>query len=273
MTSTLSTTTRRTTSADGTEIAYEVHGSGPALVLVDGALCQRAMGPARGLAEQLSTSFTVYAYDRRGRGDSGPGSSPYAVAREVEDLVAVIEATGGAADVFGASSGATLALEAARHGAPIGRLAVYESPFIVDGTRPANDPRLPEIVSDMVARGRRAEAVRTFLRTVGVPKPVVLLMPLMPAWKQMTAVAHTLPYDLSIVVGHQQGEPLPAGYYARVAPQTLVIAGGKSPVYMRHAQAAIAAAVPDARLTTLPGQTHMIKPKALAPVLGGFFRR
>ena len=76
-----------------------------------------------------------------------------------------------------------------------------------------------EIVSDMVARGRRAEAVRTFLRTVGVPKPVVMLMRLMPAWKQMTAVAHTLPYDLSIVVGHQQGEPLPAGYYAEVAPR------------------------------------------------------
>jgi pimeloyl-ACP methyl ester carboxylesterase len=273
MTGTLSTTTRRTTSADGTEIAYEVHGSGPALVLVDGAMCQRAMGPARGLAEQLASSFTVYAYDRRGRGDSGPGASPYAVAREVEDLLAVIDASGGAADVFGASSGATLALEAARQGAPIGRLAVYESPFIVDGTRPANDPRLPEVVSDMVARGRRAEAVKTFLRTVGAPAPVVLLMPLMPAWKRMTAVTHTLPYDLSIVVGHQQGQPLPVGYYAQVAPRTLVIAGGKSPTYMRHAQAAIADAVPDAQLTTLPGQTHMIKPKALAPVLSAFFRR
>jgi pimeloyl-ACP methyl ester carboxylesterase len=230
------------------------------------------MGPARGLAEQLATDFTVYAYDRRGRGDSGPGTSPYALAREVEDLVAVIDATGGPAHVFGASSGATLALEAARQGAPIGRLAVYESPFIVDGTRPANDPRLPELVSDMVSRGRRAEAVKTFLRTVGVPAPVVLLMPLMPAWKQMTAVAHTLPYDLSIVVGHQQGQPLPVGYYAEVAPRTLVVAGGKSPAYMRNAQAAIADAVPDARLATLPGQTHMIKAKVVAPVLRAFLR-
>jgi pimeloyl-ACP methyl ester carboxylesterase len=270
MTGTLSATTRRTTSADGTEIAYEVHGSGPALVLVDGAMCQRSMGPARGLAEQLAASFTVYAYDRRGRGDSGPGTSPYALAREVEDLVAVIDASGGRAHVFGASSGATLALEAARQGAPIGRLAVYESPFIVDGTRLANDPRLPEIVSDMVGRGRRAEAVRTFLRTVGVPTPVVVLMPLMPAWKRMTAVAHTLPYDLSIVVGHQQGQPLPVGYYAEVASQTLVLAGGKSPTYMRNAQAAIADAVPDARLATLPGQTHMIKAKVVAPVLRAF---
>src|SRR3954466_5753002 len=104
MTSTLDTPARRGTAADGTEIAYEVRGSGPALVLVDGAMCQRAMGPARGLAEQLASSFTVYAYDRRSRGESGPGTSPYAVTREVEDLVAVIDASGGRADVFGASS-------------------------------------------------------------------------------------------------------------------------------------------------------------------------
>jgi pimeloyl-ACP methyl ester carboxylesterase len=271
MTSTMTATTRLTTSADGTQIAYEVHGSGPALVLVDGAMCQRAMGPARGLAEQLASGFSVVAYDRRGRGDSGPGASPYAVAREVEDLLAVLEASGGRAHVFGASSGATLALEAARQGAPIDRLAVYESPFIVDGTHPGNDPRLPQIVQELVDRGRRADAVRTFLRTVGVPAPVIPLMRFMPAWKKMTAVAHTLPYDLSIVIGHQQGEPLPAGYYATVSATTLVIEGGKSPTYMRNGQAAIADAVPSARLQTLAGQTHMIKPKVVAPVLRSFF--
>jgi pimeloyl-ACP methyl ester carboxylesterase len=273
MPSTLNATTQRTTSADGTEIAYEVHGSGPALVLVDGALCQRSMGPARGLAQQLAADFTVYAYDRRGRGDSGPGDSPHSVAREVEDLVAVIESTGAAAHVFGASSGATLALEAARQGASIDRLAVYESPFILDETRPGNDPHLPEALADMVAQGRRADAVRTFMRTVGVPAPVILLMPLMPAWKRMTAVAHTLPYDLSIVIGYQQGQPLPVGYYAQVTSRTLVIAGGKSPTYMRNAQAAITRAVPQAHLETLPGQTHMIKPKVVAPVLTAFLRQ
>jgi pimeloyl-ACP methyl ester carboxylesterase len=273
MTSTMTATTGMTTSADGTQIAYEVRGSGPALVLVDGAMCQRAMGPARGLAEQLAGDFTVVAYDRRGRGDSGPGASPYAVAREIEDLLAVLAVSGGPAHVFGSSSGATLALEAARHGAPLDRLAVYESPFIVDGTHPGNDPRLPQIVQEQVDRGRRADAVRTFLRTVGVPAPVLPFMRLMPAWSKMTAVAHTLPYDLSIVVGHQQGEPLPAGYYANVSAKTLVLAGGKSPAYMRNAQAAIADAIPDARLETLPGQTHMIKPKVVAPVLRSFLTR
>jgi pimeloyl-ACP methyl ester carboxylesterase len=270
MTRTVNATTRHTTSLDGTRIAYEVRGSGPALVLVDGAMCHRAMGPSRGLATRLANDFTVHAYDRRGRGESGPGTSPYDAAREVEDLLAVIEAAGGRAHVFGASSGATLALDAARAGAPVDRLAVYESPAIVDGTRPPNDPRLPESVAALVAQGRRPEAVRTFLRTVGVPAPVVGLMRFLPAWKQMTAVAHTLPYDLALVIGQQQGRPLPAGCYDAVTSPTLVLAGGKSPTYMRNAQAAIADAVPGARLETLPGQTHMIKAKVVAPVLAAF---
>jgi pimeloyl-ACP methyl ester carboxylesterase len=270
MTETSTGATRLTVSADGTEIAYEVSGTGPALVLVDGALCQRSMGPARGLAKELGDRFTVYAYDRRGRGESGPGASPYAVEREVEDLLAVIEAAGGSAHVFGSSSGAALALEAARRGAPIQRLALYEAPFIVDDTRRANDPRLPEQVEAMVQEGRRGDAVRTFMRTVGVPAPVVALMRLMPVWRRLTSVAHTLPYDLSIVVPFQQGDPLPTGYYADVRPQTLVIVGGKSPAYMRTAQAAIADAAPVGRLETLAGQTHIVKPKVVAPALKRF---
>jgi hypothetical protein len=270
MTTTTQHVTRFATSADGTRIAYEVTGAGPAVVLVDGAMCQRAMGPARGLASALAAGrstgsstgsstvssigavdgFTVYAYDRRGRGESGAGSTPYSPVREVEDLAAV--------------------LEAARQGVPMGRLVVYESPFVVDDTRPANDLRLPERVQTMVEEGRRGDAVRTFLRTVGVPAPVVVLMRLLPAWKQMTGVAHTLPYDLSMVVALQQGRPLPAGYYDGVAAETLVIAGGRSPAWMRNAQAAVAEAVPLARLETLAGQTHMVKPKAVAPVVAAF---
>lgn len=270
MSSTTIQATQLVTSTDGTRIAYEVTGSGPALVLVDGALCHRAMGPARGLAKQMAGAFTVYTYDRRARGESGAGTAPWAVEREVEDLAAMIEVAGGSAHVFGASSGGALALEAARHGVPIARLAVYEAPFIVDDTRPANDPHLPRRLRRMVEENRRGEAVKTFMRTVGAPAPVIALMRLMPAWKRLTAVAHTLPYDLSIVIGHEQGRPLPAGYYERVEPQTLVVAGGKSPEYMRNAQAAIADAVPKGRLETVPGQTHMIKPKVVGPVLSRF---
>lgn len=269
-TTTHTSATSFATSEDGTRIAYEVAGTGPALVLVDGAMCLRGLGPSRGLAAALADRFTVYAYDRRGRGESSAGSSPYDVQREVEDLVAVLGAAGGSAHVFGASSGAVLGLEAARQGVAIDRLAVYEAPFIVDDSHPANDPRLPERVQEMVDAGQRADAVRTFLRTVGVPAPFVTLMRFMPAWKQMTAVAHTLPYDLRIVVPRQQCAPLPDGYYDDVAVDTLVLAGGKSPVYMRNAQAAIVAAVPGARLVTLAGQTHMVKPKVVSPVLAEF---
>ena len=266
-----STQTRFTTSADGTDIAYEVSGSGPALVLVDGALCQRSIGPSRGLATALENEFTVHAYDRRGRGESGPGATPYEIQREVEDLVAVLEAAGGYAHVFGSSSGAALALEAACQGAPNSRIAAYEVPFIVDASQPPNDPDLPRQVQAMVDNDRRGDAVKTFLRTVGVPGPFVALMRLMPVWKQLTGVAHTLPYDLSIVGPHQQGRPLPDGKYDAVRPNTLVIAGGKSPEWMRNAQQEVAEAVPNSRLETLAGQTHMIKPKAVAPVVTRHF--
>jgi pimeloyl-ACP methyl ester carboxylesterase len=261
------------TSADGTRIAYESTeptrstGSGPALVLVDGALCSRSMGPSQGLAKQLRDRFTVIAYDRRGRGESGPGVAAYDPRREVEDLVAVLGATGGRAHVLGVSSGAALALEAARCGAPIDRLVCYEAPFILDGSQPPTDPRLPEQVARMVAEGRRGEAVATFLKVVGAPAPVRVLMRLAPAWKQMTAVAHTLPYDLALVVPFGQGRPLPAGHYDDVPQQTLVLAGGRSPASMRNAQAAVAAALPHGRLEVLRGQTHMVKATVVAPVV------
>jgi pimeloyl-ACP methyl ester carboxylesterase len=272
MTSTTSSSTRYATSADGTRIAYDVRGSGPAPVLVDGALCHREMGPSRDLAEALAGSFTVHSYDRRGRGESGPGSWPYDIGAEVDDLRAVIGSAGARAHVLGVSSGAALALEAARRGVPVDRLVVYEAPFIVDGTRPPNDPRLPEQLQQLVQDGRRGEAVRTFLRTVGVPAPFIWLMRLMPSWPKLCAVAHTLPYDLSIVVEHEQGTPLPSGHYDQVGAETLVLAGGKSPVAMRNAQAAIAEAVPGARLEVLPGQTHMVRAAAVAPVVADFLR-
>ncbi len=268
-----SPTTSRTqfaTSADGTEIAYEARGTGPAVVIVEGALCHRTMGVSAALTEALEDRFTVFAYDRRGRGESGAGATPWSLEREIEDLEAVIDAAGGHAHAFGASSGGALCLEAARHGVAIDRLAVYEVPFIVDGTHAPNPIDLPRRIAGMVERGQRGEAVKTFMRVVGIPAPFIGLMRVMPAWKKMTTVAHTLPYDLSLVIARQQGEPLPTGCYDDVAQETLVIAGGKSPEYMRNAQAAIARAIPQGTLETLPGQTHMVKAKAIAPTVAEF---
>jgi pimeloyl-ACP methyl ester carboxylesterase len=118
-------------SRDGTAIAFDKSGVGPPLILVDGALCYRASGPSRSLAALLAEHFTVFTYDRRGRGESGD-TAPYAVEREVDDIEALIEEAGGSAYVYGVSSGAALALEAANRGLAIEKLALYEAPFIVD---------------------------------------------------------------------------------------------------------------------------------------------
>ena len=259
--------TQYVTSADGTRIAYEVTGSGPALVIVDGALCHRGMGPSRPLAQQLASQFAVHVYDRRGRGESDPGATAYHPDREVEDLAAVIVAAGGHAHLFGASSGAALALRAAQAGLPVDRIAVYEAPFIVDDTHAPNDPGLPDRVRALIDEGKRGDAVSLFMRTVGAPGFMVAVMRLTPVWRKLTAVAHTLPYDLSLVIDHEQGRALPDGLYDAVTQPTLVIAGGKSPEYLRNAQAAVATALPAGRLETLPGQTHMIKATVTAPVV------
>jgi pimeloyl-ACP methyl ester carboxylesterase len=268
---TATTSTRFVPSADGTAIAYDVTGTGPSVVVVEGALCQRTMGTAKALIPGMSSSFAVVAYDRRGRGESGPGSSPYAVEREVEDLVAVLGAAGPDAFVIGASSGAVLVLEALRRGVPMGKVALYEAPFIVDATHAPNDPDLGIRTQQLVDAGRRGDAVKLFMRTVGVPAFGVMTMRLMPVWKKLCGVAHTLPHDYALVLEHQQGEPLPVGYLSGVTVPALVIVGGKSPEYMKHAQAAIADALPNGTLRELPGERHMVRGKATVPVLREFW--
>ncbi|WP_236791081.1 alpha/beta fold hydrolase [Amycolatopsis sp. GM8] len=259
------------TSRDGTAIAYERSGAGPAVVLVDGALCYRASGPSRPLAEQLKSDFTVYTYDRRGRGESG-NTLPYAVEREVEDLEAVIEEAGGTAYVYGISSGAGLALEAASRIPGITKLAVYEPPFIVDDSREPLPEGNPARVEAAVAAGRRTEAVKMFMRQVGVPGFMLAVMPVFPVWAKLKGVAHTIPYDLTIMDEGQHGHPLPAGKYESVKIPALAAAGGKSPQWMLNSVRAVAAALPDSRHQVLPGQNHMVKPQAIAPVLTRFLR-
>ena len=262
------------TSKDGTIIAYDRAGDGPPLVLVDGALNSRAFGLNSPLVPILAGRFTVLTYDRRGRGDSGD-TQPYAVQREIEDLEAVIDAGGGRAYVYGISSGAVLALETAcAVPAKVTGLALYEAPFVVDDSRPPVPADSVTQVTDFLARSRRGAAVRFFLREAArVPAVFVALMPLMPAWGKLKAVAHTLPYDLTIMAGDQQGRPLASGRWASLTAPTLVIAGGKSPAWLANAQRALADALPGASHQTLEGQTHIVKPKPLAPVLADFFTR
>jgi pimeloyl-ACP methyl ester carboxylesterase len=257
-------------SSDGTPIAYEEHGDGPPVILVDGALCHRASGPSRSLAEHLAGDFTVIAYDRRGRGDSGD-TGPYAVEREVEDIQALVEAAGGWAYACGVSSGAVLALDAAERTPGIEKLALYEPPLIVDDSRPPAPADYAPDLDQLIASGRRGDAVRRFMRLVGMPAVLVPLMRLMPAWSKLKAVAHTLPYDAAVMGDMQSGKPLPAGRWADVEAPTLAIVGGKSPAWMHHGMQALADLLPTAELRELEGQTHMVKAKVLAPVLADFF--
>ncbi|MEA2409851.1 MAG: hypothetical protein QOC77_412 [Thermoleophilaceae bacterium] len=261
-------------SRDGTPIAYEEQGAGPALILVDGAFGSRTMGPNGPLAPLLAERFTVYTYDRRGRGDSGAANdaAPDAVSREIEDIEALIGAAGGSAHLYGISSGAVLALEAATRLTSVRKLALYEAPLVVDNSRPPVPDTYLRQMTDLVARDRRGDAIRLFMKTgIGLPSIVVALMRLMPAWRKMKAVAHTLPYDVLVTVDFQRGRPLPVGAWATATHQTLVICGGKSPAWMRNGMRALADVLPNARLRTLEGQTHLVKPKALAPILVDFF--
>lgn len=257
-------------SKDGTSIAFDRSGTGPPLILVDGALCYRAFGPAESMVPLLAPHFTVFTYDRRGRGESGD-RKPYAVEREVEDLDALIKEAGGAAYVSGVSSGAGLALEAANRGLAIKKLAVYEAPYIVDGGIAPIPEDYVARLNELVASGRRGDAVKMFMRTVGTPGFFIVLMQVMPVWAKLKSVAHTIANDITIMGEGQRGKPFPAGRWASVRMPALVMDGGKSPAWMRNSARAVAEALPNARHRTLEGQTHMVKATIHAPVLREFF--
>jgi pimeloyl-ACP methyl ester carboxylesterase len=257
-------------SKDGTAIAFDRIGHGSPVILVDGALCHRAMGPGGPLAKLLAPHFTVFTYDRRGRGDSG-NTPPYALERELEDLEALVSEAGGSVFLWGVSSGAVLALAAANCLGGIKKLAVYEAPFIVDDSRSTTEDDWVRI-SEAVAADRRHDAVKLFMKSVGMPAFAIALIRLTPVWSKLKAVAHTLPYDGAIVQDNQRGKPLPANGWASVTVPTLVMDGGKSPAWMRHANRSLASVLPNAQYRTFEGQTHMVKAKAHAPTLVEFFR-
>jgi pimeloyl-ACP methyl ester carboxylesterase len=263
------------TSADGTTIAYDRTGTGEPLILVGGAFSYRRYAGQVKLAQLLSARFTVYSYDRRGRGDSGD-SPPYAVSREIEDLAAMVDAAGGNAHVWGLSSGAVLALEAAAGGVPIRKLAIQEPPLVVDPADRQPPGNLNQHLRELIEAGNRSEAIRYMMVDgMGAPAFVPPMLHLMPGvWKKLTAVAHTLPYDTSVMEGYQAGRPLPADQWAAVTMPTLVMCGAEkeSPAFLRHAAAAVAATLPNARLIEQRGLGHTkaLNAKVIAAVLTEF---
>ena len=255
-------------SKDGTPIAYERSGSGPALILVDGALCSRAFGPSPKLAPLLAQHFTVFAYDRRGRGQSGD-TQPYSPAREVEDIAALIQEAGGSASLLGLSSGGALALQAAAADLAINKVVAYEPPYVDDAGQRGGDAYEGQL-KRLVASGDRGGAVKYFMKDmVGVPAPFVVLMRLMPwIWRKLAAVAHTLPYDAALMTGFR----IPRTSFAFIRVPALVMNGSKTDQRLKDAARAIAAVIPGARHSELAGQTHNVKPDVLTPAVVEFLR-
>jgi len=248
------------TSKDGTTIGYAQRGSGPALIVVDGALCSRAFGPSADLAAALCESFTVYTYDRRGRNQSND-TAPYSPAREVEDLDALIEAAGGSAAVLGLSSGAALALEAAAAGSRIAAVLAYEPPYVHDTGQGRGDHYEAEL-KRLLADGRRGAAIAYFMGDmVGAPRAVVWLMRLMPAvWRKLKTAAPTLPYDAAVMSGFR----IPRARFASIRTRALVMNGSKTDARLKSAALAVASSIPSSRHRELAGQTHNVKAEVLA---------
>jgi pimeloyl-ACP methyl ester carboxylesterase len=256
---------RKVISKDGTAIAFDRSGEGSPIILVVGAFNDRSTGAP--LAKLLEAHFTVFTYDRRGRGDSGD-TAPYAVDREIEDLEALIVEAGGSASVFGYSSGATLSLKAAAGGLAITKLALYETPLIVDDSRPRPPEDLAAQLAELIAAGRRGEAVELFqTKVVGIPVEVVAQLRQAPFWPALEDMAHTLVYEMTIV-----GDlSVPTELAASVTIPTLVMDGGESPAFMHSGAQALVDALPNGQYRCLLGQTHDIVPEVLAPVLEEFF--
>jgi pimeloyl-ACP methyl ester carboxylesterase len=261
----------RVASNDGTSIAYERIGDGPAVILVGGGAVDRSENAP--LAAELAGRFAVYNYDRRGRGESGD-TLPYAVAREIEDIAALIAAAGDAAHLYGISSGGALVLEAAAAGIAIDRLAVYEVPYNVADDWPQRWRDYAGELEALLAARRRGDAFALFMRIADTPEDVIASARDSPMWPDLEALAHTLAYDAACL---GDGQP-PTARLATITRPTLVATGGAhSPeaagwvAALDPAADAIAASIPRAQRLTLEDEAHVPDPKALAAVLARFF--
>jgi pimeloyl-ACP methyl ester carboxylesterase len=260
------------TSRDGTSIVYDEQGAGPALIIVDGALATRTSGSNAGLASLLAPHLRVYTYDRRGRGDSGD-TMPYAVEREIEDLAAVIEAAGGTAALYGHSSGASLALEAAvaLGGSRVRRLAMYEPPYDDDPVAREKWPRYTGRLTEALAEGRRGDAVALFMTYIGMPAEGIDGMRRAPFWRGLEAIAPTLAYDHTALLGEDGSVPVDRA--ARVPVPALVMYGTGGLAFMSETARTLAKVMPGATLRVIEGQTHQVAPEAVAPILTDFLAR
>ena len=270
MATTEKTATQTVTSSDGTSIAYEKSGAGAPVILVDGALCFREFGPARGLARELASGFTVFCYDRRGRGESD--DTPSTLQREIDDIEALIDVAGGTASLYGISSGGALALEAAAAlGHKVDKLALYEIPYdgSEDGVRRWREYR--KRLAQLLAEERGGDATELFMRFVGASDHGVEGMRNSPVWPVFETVGRTLGNDAA-ALGDDRVVPVQTA--SAITATTLVMDGGASieaMPFMRASADRLAQAIPRAEHRVIEGQGHEVDAAALAPVLREFF--
>jgi len=259
----------RVTSRDGTPIAFDRLGDGPPVIVVCGAMCDRAL--MRPTAEELAKHFTVFNYDRRGRGDSGD-TAPYAVEREIEDIDALIVEAGGTASVYGHSSGAGLVLHAAAHGLPMAKIVLHDPPYTPDDEEERRISReYGENLKAILSEDRRGDAVELFMRTVGMPQEMVDQMRHGPTWAGLEAIAPTLAYDSEVMGDIGRDGTIPVDQASQVTVPALVLTGGADYPWMTDVGRRLADAMPNGRHRVLEGQEHVVPPEVLVPVLAEFF--
>ena len=258
------------TSKDGTTIAFDQWGEGPTVILVDGALQYRAFDQGMvPLAELLAPHFTVIHYDRRGRGDS-TDTQPYALEREIEDIEALIDEAGGSASLYGISSGAALAMEAAIElGDKVSKLAMYEAPYNDDEAAQQAWRKYVKELRELLDAGRKGDAVGLFMMLVGASPEDVEGIRQTPMWPLWESIGHTLAYDHIAALGEDAA--IPTERAARVNLPALVMDGSESFPFMHSTALALANAMPKGKHRTVEGQTHEVSAEAVAPLLIEFF--
>jgi pimeloyl-ACP methyl ester carboxylesterase len=252
------------TSKDGTKIAYNTAGAGATLIYVPGAMGFRASPWMRAYEKALAEKFHVVVYDRRGRGESGD-TQPFAVQREIEDIEALIKAVG-PSHVFGMSSGAALLLEAEASGVPMLSAIAFEPPYMVGEHKKPAHTDYEQNVKALIAQGKRDEALTLFMRVVGVPGWMLGIMKILPMWKKMRPVAHTLAYDAAIMNGFD----IPTKRLSSVRVPTLLVYGEKTPQALQDGTRAVSKVVPGAELRSIPKQSHNLKAASILPMLVEF---
>lgn len=257
--------TQYVTSKDGTQITYDVTGSGPVLIYITGASCFRNFPPVLDDVKSFSKDYTVYNYDRRGRGDSSD-TQPYSVEKEIEDIEALIEASSSKALLYVHSSGAVLALEAAHKLKNIDKVIVYDAPYVTTETEKSAYKALADKVLTQLSFNNNKLAMKTFFSGIGMPKLFVWFLPFFPGWKTMHQLAPTLAYDIALTK-----DPAPLERLKDIKIPILVLVGSKSPESIRVVGRQIAKAIPKAIFEKVDGQDHMVSAKVLLKRFNEFF--